>query len=240
MASAMLELAILERTRGDLEVAEQRMRESLAMRQRLFPDGHTDVVDSMISLAILHLVRGQEAEAEHSFREAVELCRRLYAPEHPSRLYATALLAEGLSDLAWKRRTDAVQRPEAIAKAEEAVKLLRESLLHDSALDALHRQRLGNRLALGRVLIAAVAVDPNGALEDRRARLAEAAAALEGVLAATEAAEEGRRDIHAGERQRATGLLARLHGLWNEIEPSTEQAALATEWSAKARAATGK
>jgi eukaryotic-like serine/threonine-protein kinase len=77
LAQAINNLAVLLADEGRLAEAEALHRESLAMRRKLYPEGHRDLVRSLERLGELRARQGDGGEAAELLVEAQELARQL-------------------------------------------------------------------------------------------------------------------------------------------------------------------
>jgi hypothetical protein len=77
LAKAINNLAVLLADEGRLGEAEALHRESLAMRRKLYPEGHPDLVLSLENLSGLRAQQGDQDDATVLAREAQELAMRL-------------------------------------------------------------------------------------------------------------------------------------------------------------------
>ena len=77
-ARALNNLAVLLKAKGDFEAAEERYRESLAMRIRLVGEEHADVATAKHNLAAALKDQGRYDEAEKLYRESLALRIALY------------------------------------------------------------------------------------------------------------------------------------------------------------------
>jgi serine/threonine-protein kinase len=81
-ASALNDLAQLNRDRGDLDQAERYARESLAAWRTAFGDRHSETAISKFTLATILDYRQQYPEAERLLREALATEKELLGPRH--------------------------------------------------------------------------------------------------------------------------------------------------------------
>ncbi|RXM19427.1 tetratricopeptide repeat protein, partial [Citrobacter sp. AAK_AS5] len=75
---------IVVQDRGDLAAAEPLLRETLAMRRRLFPGDHPYVAPGLGNLALLLQDREDLVAPEALFLESLAMRRRLFPDGHPS------------------------------------------------------------------------------------------------------------------------------------------------------------
>lgn len=113
LAMAKDNLGSLLAESGDDAGAEPLLREALAMKRRIYPQGQISVLNALNHLGDVLQRVGNHDEAEALLGEALELSRRLFGDEHP--MVASVL----------NRRGTALSRRGELTAAEE---LLRESL----------------------------------------------------------------------------------------------------------------
>lgn len=70
--------------RGKFDEAEEMLRESLRLRQIIFPELHPHIAMNLLSLACLFMFRGEYDESEEYFESALDLYKKIYGEEHPS------------------------------------------------------------------------------------------------------------------------------------------------------------
>ena len=120
VADAIEELGLNQFDQGEFDVAEQHLREALALRQNIFGEQpHPDVAENLNNLALLLMESGRFDESEALYRRAMTMYRALYGEKHPS-------LAQGLNNLGLLFR--------AQGKLDEAAVSYREALAMNIAL----------------------------------------------------------------------------------------------------------
>ena len=136
LADAINELGRVYRRLGDVNEAERKYLEALAIRREVYGQEHLKIADSLNFVAGIAFARGQMGEAERYFREAVDMARRVGQPVDVAGLQAS--LAAVLS------RQD--KSAEAIVVMRESAETLRQSLglENTSTLSAL--SNLGRQL----------------------------------------------------------------------------------------------
>jgi tetratricopeptide (TPR) repeat protein len=93
IADAIEELGLNQWDQGNLERAEELMRESLATRREALGDApHPDLASHLNNLGLLLMDLQQYTESERLFREAMEMNHALYGEMHPD-------IATGLNNL---------------------------------------------------------------------------------------------------------------------------------------------
>ncbi len=70
--------------------AERVFERALAIRERIMPQGHFDVITSRNNLALAYSAQGRYAEAERLYFEALQAVEAIFGPEHP---YVAAALS---------------------------------------------------------------------------------------------------------------------------------------------------
>ncbi len=121
-ASTLVQLAHLQRGRGQLAESQTLYDQALEIRRRLLPPAHLDQAEVANGLGLLHATRGEAGEAAGQLGQAIAIQR--------SNGEAGLLpLAETLSNLAGVEIT--------LGEAEKAAQLLDEAR-------AIHRQKLGD------------------------------------------------------------------------------------------------
>jgi serine/threonine protein kinase/Flp pilus assembly protein TadD len=114
LAQTLSDLGVLCRERDDAAGADAYLREALAVRRRLFPQGHNDVAISLVELGRLQQTREQLDAAEAAFREALDMRRRVLGEVH--REVATSL--GDLATVLWLKGDLAAAEPLFLRSAE--------------------------------------------------------------------------------------------------------------------------
>ena len=84
VAKAIEELGLNQFDQGNLEQAELRLREALALRWRVLGrEPHPHLAENLNNLALVVMTAGNHAEAESLYRDALAMNRRLYGESHP-------------------------------------------------------------------------------------------------------------------------------------------------------------
>ena len=81
---AVTNLAFVESELGNLDAAEERLREVLELRRELDGADHPTVAGILNNLAVTLLTLGRVEEVEELHREALDMNRRLFGDEHES------------------------------------------------------------------------------------------------------------------------------------------------------------
>jgi tetratricopeptide (TPR) repeat protein len=92
VATSLNSMALVLRDRGALEEAEPFLRESLAMRQKLFGEEHDRTAGARYQLARLLLDTGRPDDAEPLFRQALLVSEATNGKQH----WKTAIARVGL------------------------------------------------------------------------------------------------------------------------------------------------
>lgn len=82
VAESLHNLAGLERSDGQLALAESLMRDAVAIQRAAFPKGHRDLARGLSNLASLLRQLGRLDEAEPLAREAIRMQERLFGHDH--------------------------------------------------------------------------------------------------------------------------------------------------------------
>ncbi|HEX4955494.1 MAG TPA: serine/threonine-protein kinase [Thermoanaerobaculia bacterium] len=121
-AGTLVQLAHLQRSRGEFDESQALYQQALEIRRRRLPAAHLDLAEVANGLGLLHAARGEAREAADQLGRAIAIAR---ANGEAGRLP----LAETLSNLAGVEIT--------LGEAEKAAQLLDEAR-------AIHHQRLGD------------------------------------------------------------------------------------------------
>ena len=100
LAASLNALGQLRLQAKDLAGAEQHLRRSLAIREKVYGPEHHAVVSSLNNLGALYDAKGDLDEAESSLRRALAICEQQLQPSHPD----LALALNNLARLHFKRR----------------------------------------------------------------------------------------------------------------------------------------
>ncbi len=106
-------IAVILQNNGRTADAEPLARESLEIRQRLFPGDHPDVAKSLSTLGIVREDMGRVAEAKAYYQRSLDMRRRLFSGDHED-------IASSLNNLAAAYK--------GLNRHAEAEKLFREAL----------------------------------------------------------------------------------------------------------------
>ncbi len=82
-AESLSNLGVLLRRTGDLDGAEQRYNEALALQRRAVQGDHENVAETLNNLGVVERRRGNYATAESLYTESLEMRRRLLGDIHP-------------------------------------------------------------------------------------------------------------------------------------------------------------
>mgnify|MGYP001164645990 CR=1 FL=1 len=248
IAEAMEELGLNQWDQGNLERAEELLRESLSMRSAaLGNEPHPDVAAHLLNLALLLKDLKQYDDAEALFREAMQMNHALYGDVHPD-------IASGLNNLGtlFRARGDLAQAEDNFRRAADMQRQLLGPGHPDVALalsnlsvllfdegkldDAIATQR--EALAIRAKVLGKRHVDTANSMAILGRWLAEAGATAEAEALAREALalltklrEPGHDDVAMAE----IGLAQVL-----EVTPALDEAlAMATSGTAKMKALYG-
>src|SRR5262249_54036452 len=83
LATSLNNLATLYGTQGRLAAAEPLLKDSLAMRRRLFKGDHPDVAAGLINLGALYRAQGRLAAAEPLLKDSLAMNKQLFKGDHP-------------------------------------------------------------------------------------------------------------------------------------------------------------
>ncbi len=139
-ARAISNLAVnLARKKAHRPEAVTLQREALAMRRRIYPEGHADTAVSLEGLAGILLNETSSVEIRELYEEALAIRRRVFSPEHP-------LVAMSLHNIAYYlyRNGDLA---EAEALARQALEMRKAVLRPNDSSTAL------THFVLGRILL---------------------------------------------------------------------------------------
>ncbi len=92
--ATLLELALVDQAEGELDRAEQRLREVVELRRQHLGNEHPDLAGALVPLARLLAERGEAAAAVAAAEEAVAILRRRLPAGHWRIVEAEGLLAE--------------------------------------------------------------------------------------------------------------------------------------------------
>ncbi len=110
LAIMLNNLAAALRAQGRLPEAEARLRESLAIKIRLFGDDSPEILNVLNNIATLVRDRGAFAEAEVLYRRALDICLRLDPPRPEEVATSQSLLGSLLLDTGDYPRAEALLR----------------------------------------------------------------------------------------------------------------------------------
>ncbi|MDG2424779.1 MAG: serine/threonine-protein kinase [Phycisphaerales bacterium] len=127
-------LAMIAKSRAELELAEEQMREALRLCQRFYPSNHLRIAGMHRNLGLVRQDRGNHVMAEQDFEQAVKIYRTHPGPT-PRTYLARSLVPLGVS------RIEVGDYPAARDSARESIVILRE-------LNPGNNLRLGLALAL--------------------------------------------------------------------------------------------
>lgn len=94
-ATLVYNLAQVAKNTGNFDVALERMRESLAIRERTLPPGHPDVAESLSELGEWLIEAGEPKESIDALRRAADVLTEVLGAAHPR--VATARTLEALA-----------------------------------------------------------------------------------------------------------------------------------------------
>ena len=85
---------------GELELAEQRLAESLALHRRVFGADHRETAIAEMNMGLLYVARGKYKKAERAYTAAMEIAKEELPPKNPLNFsirnnYGQLLLEEG-------------------------------------------------------------------------------------------------------------------------------------------------
>ncbi len=127
VADAIEELGLNQFDQGKFDMAEEYLRQSLAMRRELFGEQpHPDLAENINNLALLLMESGRYDESEVLYLESLAMTRRLYGEKHPS-------LANGLNNLGLLYRAQG--QPDKARKAYEESLAMRRDLFGEEHPD---------------------------------------------------------------------------------------------------------
>ncbi|MBN8481721.1 MAG: serine/threonine protein kinase [Xanthomonadales bacterium] len=106
-AISLANLGLLERRLGELDKAEDLLREAVALNRRIHEGAHPDTATTMQLLGVLLSERGASDEAEVLLRASHEALVKLHGNEHKSTI--AALRSQGLLDLERQQYAPAAQ-----------------------------------------------------------------------------------------------------------------------------------
>ena len=120
---------------GELELAEQRLAESLALHRRVFGIDHRETAIAEMNMGLLYAVRGKYGKAEQNYKAAMKIVKAKLPPENQLHFsvgnnYGQLLLEEG-------------KHEEAEPLLEAALTFGNEKLGDDHPLTGLAKHNLG-------------------------------------------------------------------------------------------------
>ena len=125
---------------GDNEGAEQYLRESLAMKIRLFGDRHPEVAAGLQNVAMVVQDRGDLAGAEALYTQALDMQRALFGEMHPD----VGIALNNLASLQYDRG----EKEAALRNMHAALRIYRKVYPADNAPTARALNALGSWLTL--------------------------------------------------------------------------------------------
>jgi len=97
------------------EESDKSIEESIAIRRRLYPQGHTAIAQSLVSLGISRMRRGRASDGEGPVREAVDMYAAALGQEHEFVARSTVALGAILASQGkWDPAVEAYARAAAI------------------------------------------------------------------------------------------------------------------------------
>jgi eukaryotic-like serine/threonine-protein kinase len=84
LARVLHELAVTRLRQGDLKETERLLRQSLALREKIFPPDHPDVATSIVALGVLLATGLRHGEAIPLYRRGLASLEKSLGPEHPT------------------------------------------------------------------------------------------------------------------------------------------------------------
>jgi tetratricopeptide (TPR) repeat protein len=111
-------LSALGRATAELKLFDESdkcLEESIAIRRRLYPQGHGAIAQSLVSLGISRMRRGQASAGEAPVREAIDIYAASLGPDHEFVAKSTVALGTILASQGkWEAAIDEFTRAAAI------------------------------------------------------------------------------------------------------------------------------
>ena len=82
-AMGLNNLAYVLELRGNLDAAERRYREALAVYRKLLGDSHPTIAINLSNIAFVEYAKGERLSAIAQLRESLDMSRRELGSEHP-------------------------------------------------------------------------------------------------------------------------------------------------------------
>ena len=160
LAEVLNDMGTLLWRNGDNEGAEKYLRESLAMRIKVFGDRHPEVANGLHNVAMVVQDKGDLAGAEVLYLQALAMQRALFGEMHPD----VGIALNNLASLQYDRG----EKEAAMQNMHEALKIYRKVYPADNAMTARALNALGSWLTFSGDLREAEAYVQEGLAMRRR------------------------------------------------------------------------
>ncbi|MBL8151871.1 MAG: CHAT domain-containing protein, partial [Blastocatellia bacterium] len=105
-ASTLSNFGLLYSSIGDYEKAEDLIKRSLKIREKIFGLDNNDTATSMSNLALVYFNKGDYSSSEPLFKKALEIKEKIFGSEHPETATSFNILASFYSSISEYRKAE--------------------------------------------------------------------------------------------------------------------------------------